>query len=818
MLTHIFKRIIFFLLISSSLFGQKKMAYDFIVSTTGKDQFKSVQAALNAIPSGNKKPFTIFIKNGFYKEVITVDASKSGIRLIGESKDKTILSYDNHAGTKLRNGDTLNTWTCASFFVYGNDFHAEQITFRNDAGFTAGQAVALRIEGDRASFINCKMVGNQDVLFLSGSGVKQYFENCYIEGTTDFIFGASTAVFNKCIIHSKKNSHVTAASTNSIIPFGFVFYNCKLTADSNINKVSLGRPWSPTASVTYISCWLGKHIVPEGWNNWKNPSNEATARYSEFNSSGPGADLNERVKWAKQLAETEARQLTIKKVLGNWQPVQTYQNPVLHADYSDPDVISVGDDYYMTASSFNHIPSLPLLHSIDLVHWNLVGYGLNKLIPENHFSKVQHGAGVWAPSIRYHNKEFYIYYPDPDYGIYLIKAKQFKGPWSQPILVDSGKGLIDPCPLWDGDGKVYLVHAYAKSRAGVNSILVVKEMNATGTKIIKQSKIVYDGHEKDPTIEGPKLYKRNGWYYIFAPAGGVKTGWQTVLRSKNVYGPYERKVVMDQGGSLVNGPHQGAWINTSNGEDWFIHFQDKNEFGRVLHLQPMVWKNDWPIIGIDFKDSGKGQPVLHYNMPKSTFVNALTPSKSIKSNDLNWQWQANSSQNWISWNQGKINLAAIAIPDSLKNLYSVPSLWMQKFPADSFTATTEIELATATIGDKSGLVIFGTDYAELLIEKTKEGYAIQMGICKNADKSTIEFFQPIRTQSINRVSFRCKIIPEGKAIFSFSEDGKNFQTIGENFLLKPGRWVGAKIGLYCSKPFNSDSNGMAIIHSFKMEK
>ncbi len=814
----VIRQVIFFFFLSATLFGQKNANYNFIVDASGKSQFKSVQAALNAIPAGNNKPYRIFIKNGFYKEVITVDASKSGISLIGESKDKTILSFDNHAGTKMPNGDTLNTWTCASFVVYGNDFHAEQITFQNNAGFTAGQAVALRVEGNRASFSNCRMIGNQDVLFLSGSGVKQYFENCYIEGTTDFIFGASTAVFNQCIIHSKKNSHVTAASTNSIIPFGFVFYNCKLTADSSINKVSLGRPWSPTASVTYISCWLGKHIVPEGWNNWKNPSNETTARYAEFNSTGPGANKAERAKWTTQLTEKEASQLTIKKILGNWEPRSTYQNPILHADYSDPDVERVGDDYYMTASSFNHVPGLPLLHSTDLVHWNLVGYALKNLVPENHFSKVQHGAGVWAPSIRYHNNEFYIYYPDPDYGIYLIKSKKFAGPWSDPILVDTGKGLIDPCPLWDDNGKVYMVHAFAKSRAGINSVLVVKEMNSSGTKIIGESKMVYDGHELDPTIEGPKFYKRNGWYYIFAPAGGVKTGWQTVLRAKNVYGPYERRVVMDQGGSMVNGPHQGAWVHTSKGEDWFIHFQDKEAFGRILHLQPMVWKNDWPIIGIDYNENEKGQPVLHYNMPTTNVVNATTQNQSIKPNDLNWQWQANPSPNWISNKEGKMQLSAIAFPDSDKNLYSVPSLYMQKFPADSFITTTEIELANATVGDRSGLIVFGTNYAELLIEKTNAGYAIQMGVCKNADKSSLESFQPIIIQSTNRAFFRCSIIPEGKAIFSYSVDGKKFQNIGESFLIKPGRWVGAKIGLYCSKPFNSSSNGTAIIHSFTIEK
>ena len=301
---------------STAVFAQHKL----VVATDGSGDYKTVQAALDAVPEGNDKPFTIYIKKGTYKEVIVVDARKSFVQLLGEDKNNTILTYDNHAGTRLPNGDTLNTWTCASVFVYGNDFRAENLTIQNTAGFTAGQAVGLRVEGNRAAIINCRIVGNQDILFLSGSGVKHYFRDCYIEGTTDFIFGAATAVFKDCQLHSRKNSHVTAASTNSIIPFGFVFFNCRLTADSAINKVSLGRPWSPTASVTYINCWMDKHIIPEGWNNWKNPANEATARYAEFNSSGPGANADARVKWARQLTAEEAAKYTLKNILGEWNP------------------------------------------------------------------------------------------------------------------------------------------------------------------------------------------------------------------------------------------------------------------------------------------------------------------------------------------------------------------------------------------------------------------------------------------------------------------------------------------------------------------
>lgn len=300
--------------------GSKK--FNYIIAKDNSSKYHSIQEVLNLIPAGNKKLVHIFVKKGIYQEVITVDASKSNILLEGENEDNTIINYNNHSGIRDANGDTLNTWTCATAFIYGNDFQARHITFSNQAGFNAGQAVALRVEGNRASFFNCKMVGFQDVLFLSGNGVKQYYKNCYIEGTTDFIFGAATALFENCTMHSKKNSHVTAASTNSIIPFGFVFKNCTLTGDSALNKVSLGRPWSPTASVTYLNCYLGKHIIEEGWNNWKNPANELTARFSEYQSTGPGANPLKRVGWSKQLSAEQATALTTLKILGAWQPME----------------------------------------------------------------------------------------------------------------------------------------------------------------------------------------------------------------------------------------------------------------------------------------------------------------------------------------------------------------------------------------------------------------------------------------------------------------------------------------------------------------
>ena len=262
----------------------------------------------------------------------------------------------------------------------------------------------------------------------------------------------------------------------------------------------------------------------------------------------------------------------------------TYNNPIIFADYSDPDVIRVGDNFYLTASSFNSIPGLPILHSMDLVNWKIIGHALRRQPPDIVFLRPQHGNGVWAPAIRFHNNHFYIFYGDPDFGIYMVKSRNAAGPWSEPLLIKPAKGWIDPCPFWDDDGNAYLVHAWANSRSGIKSILTLNRMSADGTKLLDEGRMIFDGRAHHPTIEGPKLYKRNGYYYIFAPAGGVATGWQTVLRAKNIYGPYEDRIVMDRGETEINGPHQGGWVELKSKESWFLHFQDRGAYGRIVHL------------------------------------------------------------------------------------------------------------------------------------------------------------------------------------------------------------------------------------------
>lgn len=505
----------------------------------------------------------------------------------------------------------------------------------------------------------------------------------------------------------------------------------------------------------------------------------------------------------------------------------TYKNPIINADYSDPDAIRVGNDYYLVSSSFEDIPGLPILHSKDLVNWTIIGHALKRQPPFDHFSEPQHGNGVWAPSIRYHNNEFYIYYPDPDFGIYVIKTKNINGPWTDPVLVETGEGLIDPCPLWDDDGKVYLVHAYAGSRAGIKSIIVVKQMNAVGTKTIDDAVLVYDGHEKDPTIEGPKFYKRNGYYYIFAPAGGVSTGWQLALRSKNIYGPYERKVVMDQGTTAVNGPHQGAWVTTQTGDDWFIHFQDKGPYGRVVHLQPMKWINDWPVIGTDKDGDGKGEPVLVYKKPNvgKTYP-IITPAESDEFNDtkigLQWQWMANPKATWAFANasNGSLRLFSDKMPDSARNLWVAPNVLLQKFPAEEFMATTKMTFNpnTKLENEKAGLTMMGFSYASLTLKSKKDGIYLVYTVCKDADKGKPESEVVIAKVDDATIYLRVKVTKGAKCRFSYSVDGKQFTEAGEEFQAEVGRWIGAKLGIFCTRETQINDSGYADFDWFRVEQ
>ena len=487
---------------------------------------------------------------------------------------------------------------------------------------------------------------------------------------------------------------------------------------------------------------------------------------------------------------------------------KTYTNPIIHADYSDPDVIRVGEDYYLVSSSFSHFPGLPILHSVDLINWVIIGHAALQY-PDASFSSPQHGDAIWAPSMRYYDSEFYIYFGDPDRGVFMTKTKNPAGPWEPLKLIKKVTGWIDCCPFWDDDGKAYLVHAYANSRVGLKGVLMANEMSPNGLEILGTSTLVFNGQKDHNTIEGPKFYKRNGYYYIFAPAGGVATGWQTVLRSKNIFGPYEDKIVLEQGRSKINGPHQGAWIDAPDGSEWFIHFQDKGAYGRIVHLQPLRWENDWPVIGIDADGNGIGEPVENYKKPIiSSGVKVPQTSDEFDSGlpGLQWQWQSNPNDSWldIQYKSGFLKLKSIP-QVSKNNLWMQPNLLLQKFPAENFTATTMLELYGVEAGDKAGLIVFGLDYSNISIEKDNNGkFKIQVNTCKNAENGNLETIEETLIVDTRKVYFRVEIKAEyrlneinPKAVcnFKYSLNGTDFFQIGKTFEAREGKWVGAKIGL-----------------------
>ncbi len=522
----------------------------------------------------------------------------------------------------------------------------------------------------------------------------------------------------------------------------------------------------------------------------------------------------------------------------------TYKNPIIHADYSDPDIIRVGEDYYLTASSFNYVPGLPILHSKDLVNWSIIANVFTQQPPFSRYDSVQHGGGVWAPAIRFHDGYFYIYYPDPDLGIYMVKSKTPSGPWSAPLLVKQAKGWIDPCPLWDDDGKAYLINGLAGSRSGMKSALIVSKMSEDGTRLLDDGALVFDGHAKHPTVEGPKFYKKGGYYYILAPAGGVGTGWQLALRSKSIYGPYEEKIVLQQGNTPINGPHQGGLVETPSGESWFIHFQDKDAYGRIAHLQPVKWVNGWPEMGELVNNIQ--QPCLSFRKPnvgKSYPIE--TPQESDEFNEsslgLQWQWDANPQSNFCfpaGKSYGFLRLFNVPVPNGMTNFWTVPNLLTQKFPAPSFSAVTKCTFTARTDDEETGLIISGIDYAYISVKQTPNGLVVGQTTCIDAEHSKPE--RKSETVKIKSNTFYLKVVLNnispsdeeykkfniaenskyGNAVckFSYSEDGVNYTSIGDPFFAKKGKWVGAKVGLFAIRKGKTYETGYADYDWFRIEK
>ena len=503
----------------------------------------------------------------------------------------------------------------------------------------------------------------------------------------------------------------------------------------------------------------------------------------------------------------------------NWVPDLgngKYKNPIIFADYSDPDVTRVGDDYYMVSSSFNCMPGIPVLHSKDLVNWEIINHVYASL-PLERYDKPQHGEGSWPPSIRYHEGKFYVYFCTPHDGLFMATTGDPAKDW-ELHFVEQVELWEDPCPLWDDDGNAYLVRSKL-----CGDKLYIHRLSQDGKEILDNGKMIYED-KTQPIIEGPKFMKKDGYYYILAPAGGVPKGWQTVLRSKNVYGPYQEKVVLHQGNTAINGPHQGGLVQTQTGEWWFAHFQDRDLYGRIVHLQPVRWEEGWPLMGIDKNNDGIGEPVMDYTKPDVGKTQSLkTPQTTDEFNasnlGLQWQWHANPKDGWYSLqpNTGKIRLNAVQNLTQNGNFWFVPNLLLQKFPAPSFTVTTQIEFHGALENEQSGLVIMGEEWAYIGFTKTAEG--LKLGMYEGSYTQCEDLTREIESVPINTNTCYLRVFVNQNGIchFSYSLDNENFQYLGKEFKAQKGRWIGAKVGLFSINPNISESDGYAEFDWFRFE-
>lgn len=496
-----------------------------------------------------------------------------------------------------------------------------------------------------------------------------------------------------------------------------------------------------------------------------------------------------------------------------------YANPILFADYSDPDVIRFGDYFYLTASSFQYTPGLPILRSTNLVDWELLTYALPR-IPQERYALPQLSQGVWAPSMRVHDGHVWIFYGMPDEGIFAVQAEQPEGPWSEPILIREGKGLIDPCPHWDKAGNAWVVHAYAKSRIGFKSVLGCFQFMAAGQPMEGVDRLIFDGEATQLTIEGPKVHERNGYLYIFAPAGGVKTGWQTVLRGRSVWGPFEERVVMDQGSTEINGPHQGAWVEGYAGEDWFVHFQDRGAYGRITHLQPMRWENDWPIIGNAAPGATRGEPVLVHALP-SARLPQLQPL-SLQASDpfagdelgLQWQWYGNPPKQAWSFDGGLRLAAQNADRNPAFSLWNKPNVLTQKLICPACEVAVDLDAQALADGNTAGLALLGAAYMALRVRR--EAGVCTLELVQAAEAGAEELLQTLELKEpACRLSLRIvEVDGQPLARFGYTACGEEHY-FDETFVPRENTWTGVKPALFAISREGA-AEGSALFSDFRV--
>ncbi len=480
---------------------------------------------------------------------------------------------------------------------------------------------------------------------------------------------------------------------------------------------------------------------------------------------------------------------------GSWgdQANGTYINPLLNADYSDPDVIRVGNKYFMVCSEF-HFMGMPVLESDDMVNWKIVGKVYENLDFPGYDTNEKYGRGSWAPAIRFHDNKFRVYFCTPDEGLFMSTSEKAEGPWEPLVLVRETPGWEDPCPFWDDNGTAYLGH----SMVGAGPIIIHK-LSADGKQLLDDGVTVYTG----PVAEGTKIHKLNGYYYLSIPEGGVAQGWQTILRSKNIYGPYEKKVVLEKGSTRINGPHQGSLVDTPDGEWWFYHFQSDGAMGRVVHLQPATWQEGWPVIGVDIDRNGIGEPVYVWKKPeiKGEFkITAPQTDDDFNSSKpgLQWQWNHNPvNEAWsLTVKPGWLSLKAL----KSENFSKARNTITQKVMGTTGEAATEMDLSNLAEGQKAGLCSMGGKITSL-IGVMKKGGQLYVFI-ENNGKITNE-----KIIKAKRIYFRIKLdIKGGTNQFYYSLDNKSFNQYGDNFTTVFGYWKGTRLGLFSFNETNDSGS------------
>lgn len=467
-----------------------------------------------------------------------------------------------------------------------------------------------------------------------------------------------------------------------------------------------------------------------------------------------------------------------------------YKNPILYSDYSDPDVIRVGNTYYLVSSTFHFMPGIPVLESHDLVNWHIIAHVFSRLEIDPRYNMIggdRYAQGAWAPAIRFHAGRFYVYFPTPQEGIFMSSAPSAKGPWNTPKAVLAGPGYEDPCPLWDDDGNAYLIHG----RVGAGP-LVLHRMSADGTKVLDKGRTIVEDRSKLPTLEGPKLYKRDGYYYIFAPYGGVGRGSQAVLRSKNIYGPYEFRTVLEQGSTGVNGPHQGGYVETAGGQGWFLHFSQRGGYGRILYLEPVQWKDGWPVVGDPIPGSTAGQPVDVWRKPDTAISDPIeTPQTSDEFSDasalgLQWEWNHNpDDDNWsLKARPGFLRLKAAYAP----NLLHARNTLTQQMQYRDFNLTTRMDVSSMKDGQRAGLVMFGVHPSSIGVVQSDGERSLVF-----TDSAGEAKIAPLRDKT---VQLRMHV-EDGSVRYSYSlDDGRIFQPVGQVNPFAFSWWKSSRPGLF----------------------